>query len=81
MPEANVPKVGHGLKMGQDDFDCACVSVVFTCTPLVFHSSYMKPVGLGHGSTGLFSKVSHFTNISFRHFFSRLGYFYFRIKG
>jgi len=29
MPEAIVPKVGHGPKMGQNGFDRACVSVVF----------------------------------------------------
>jgi len=29
MPEAVVPKVGHGPKMGQNEFDRACVSVVF----------------------------------------------------
>ena len=29
MPEAVVPKVGHGPKMGQNGFDRACVSVVF----------------------------------------------------
>ena len=42
MPEANVPKVGHGPKMGQNEFDCACVSMLFTCIPLVFHSPYLK---------------------------------------
>jgi len=51
MSGASVPKVGHGPEMGQNEFDCACVSVVFTCTPLVFHSPYIKPVG--HGSIGL----------------------------
>jgi len=29
LPEAIVPKVGHGPKMGQNGFDRACVSVVF----------------------------------------------------
>jgi len=29
LPEAIVPKVGHGLKMGQYGFDRACFSVVF----------------------------------------------------
>jgi len=29
MPEAIVPKVGHGPKMGQYGFDRACFSVVF----------------------------------------------------
>jgi len=29
MPEAVVPKVGHGPKMGQNGFNRACVSVVF----------------------------------------------------
>ena len=29
MPEAIVPKVGHGPKMGQNGFDRACISVVF----------------------------------------------------
>jgi len=51
MPEANVPKLGHGSKMGQYEFDCACVSVVLVCIPLVFHRPYIKPVG--HGSIGL----------------------------
>jgi len=45
MPEANVSKVGHGSKMGQNKSDCACVSVVFTCIPLVFHSPYIKQAG------------------------------------
>jgi len=51
MPKSNVPKAGHGPKMGQKEFDCACVSVVFTCIPLVFFSPYIKPVG--RGSIGL----------------------------
>jgi len=29
LPEAIVPKVGHGPEMGQNGFDRACVSVVF----------------------------------------------------
>ena len=29
LPEAIVPEVGHGPKMGQNGFDRACVSVVF----------------------------------------------------
>jgi len=29
LPEAIVPKVGHGPKMGRNGFDRACVSVVF----------------------------------------------------
>jgi len=29
LPEAIVPKVGHGPKMGQNGFDRACVSAVF----------------------------------------------------
>jgi len=29
LPEAIVPKVGHGPKMGQSGFDRACFSVVF----------------------------------------------------
>jgi len=29
LPEAIVSKVGHGPKMGQYGFDCACFSVVF----------------------------------------------------
>jgi len=46
LPEANVPKVGHGPKMGhgpemgQNEFDCACVSVVFTFIPLFFYDPY-----------------------------------------
>jgi len=52
MPEAKVPKVGHGPEVGQSEFGCACVSVVFTCIiPLVFYSPYLKPVG--HESIGL----------------------------
>jgi len=43
--------MGHGPKIGQNEFVCACVSVVFTCILLVFHSPYIKPVG--HGSIGL----------------------------
>ena len=37
--------------MGHNEFDCACVFVVFTYFPLAFHSSFLKPVG--HGSIGL----------------------------
>jgi len=29
LPEAIVPKVGHGPKLGQNGFDRGCVSVVF----------------------------------------------------
>jgi len=46
LPAANVPKVGHGPKMGQNEFDCA--SVVFLFIPLVFYCPYIQPVG--HGS-------------------------------
>jgi len=41
----DVPKVGHGPKMGQNECDCACVSVVFTIIPVVFYSTYIKPEG------------------------------------
>ena len=30
LPEVIVPKVGHGPKMGQNGFDRACVSMVFS---------------------------------------------------
>jgi len=42
MLEANVR---GGPTMGQNEFDCARVCVVFTIIPLVFHSSFIKPVG------------------------------------
>jgi len=51
MPKANVSKVGHGPKMGHIEFYCACVSVIFTCIPLVFHSPHIK--SMGHGIIGL----------------------------
>jgi len=44
MSEANVPKVGHGPKMGRNEFDCACVSVVFTCSLLVLHKAHIAPI-------------------------------------
>jgi len=44
MPEANVSKVGHEPKMGQSDFDCPFVSVVFTIISVVFYSPYTRPV-------------------------------------
>ena len=58
MLEANFPKVGHGSKMGQNEFHCACVSVVFTCIPFVSHSPYIKPVG--HESIGLLQQAPFF---------------------
>jgi len=35
LPKTNVLKVGHGPEMGQNDFDCACVTVVFPCSARV----------------------------------------------
>ena len=55
--------MGHGRKMGQTEFDCACVFVVFTCIPLMFHGPYIKAVGLGHGSIGL-PQVRFFFDLS-----------------
>jgi len=46
-----VPKVGLRPKMGQNEFNSACVSVVFTFIFLVYYSPYVKPAG--HGSIGL----------------------------
>jgi len=39
--------MGNGPKIGQNEFDCACVSVVSTFIPLVFYIPYIKPVGYG----------------------------------
>ena len=52
LPEAIVPKVGHGPKMGQYGFDRACFSVVFLF--LLFYSLLIwSQWGDGHGSIGL----------------------------
>jgi len=52
LPEAIVPKVGHGPKMGQNGFDRACVSVVFLF--LLFYSPFIwSQWGDGHGNIGL----------------------------
>jgi len=40
--------LGHGSKMGQNEFDCACVSVVVTINPVVFYSPNIKPVENGN---------------------------------
>jgi len=36
-------EVGHGSKMGQNEFDCDCVSAVFKFFPLMFYSPYITP--------------------------------------
>jgi len=54
MPEAIVPKVGHGPKMGQSGFDRACFSVVFLfLLCFIAHSYEANGMADGHGSIGL----------------------------
>jgi len=45
LPEAIVPKVGHGPKMGQYGFDRACFSVVYLFLLCFIAHIHMKPMG------------------------------------
>jgi len=42
LPEAYVPKVGHGAEVGLNELDCACVSMVFKCIPFMIPPCTME---------------------------------------
>ena len=64
LPEAIVPKVGHGPKMGQNGFDRACFSVVFLFLLCFIAHLYKANGGTDMEVLGLF-----------RPCFVRLGFF------
>ena len=58
LPEAIVPKVGHGPKMGQNGFDRVCVSAVFLF--LLCFIAHLYEANDGHGSIGLLQARFYF---------------------